>query len=330
MQIIVLSRRGRVQRALHLGPLAVSLCGVLLLCCVAAAFWFGGQSAGGSRILGASLADPRPDLMIASVRGLLAQQREAVQAAQTKAEQDLDALAQQLGQLQARAIRIDVLGERLVDMVGLDAAEFSFGSVPGQGGPAPAGDGEAAGMPDFVTQLAEVAAVLEARAQELEILERAIIDARTAEQMHPQGRPVSVGWISSQFGWRSDPMTGRKSFHEGTDFVGKAGSPIFAAASGIVKFAGTRRGFGNVVELAHGRGYVTRYAHNRKNLVKEGERVAKGQKIALMGSSGRVTGTHLHFEVLRGDKPLNPMSFLKPTRPSKKAGGESKEKPQGS
>jgi murein DD-endopeptidase MepM/ murein hydrolase activator NlpD len=272
------------------------------------AFWLGQQGAGESP---AVAADPRGDLMVAALRSMLMEQRQAVDAAKESAQRDLDALAQQLAELQARAIRIDALGERLVDMVGLDPGEFGFGTPPGQGGPAPADSGVQTQAPDLVRELTALSSRLADRGQELEALERSIIDVRTAQQMHPQGRPVSIGWISSAFGWRSDPVTGRKSFHEGLDFAGKPGSPVFAAAAGIVTFSGVRHGFGNVVEVEHGAGYMTRYAHNRKNLVERGARVSKGQRIALMGSSGRATGTHLHFEVLKDGNPLNPITFIR-------------------
>lgn len=307
MELIVLSRRRRIQRALHLGPRTVTLLAVLVLVGFVGVYRLGQH---GVVEVAVARSDPRPHLMVAALQEMLAEQRAEVDEARTSAERDLDALAQQLSELQARAIRIDALGGRLVDMVGLDPDEFSFGEIPGRGGPAPDDAGVQTRAPDIVGALAALSAVLTHRAQELEVLERSIIDARTAQQMHPQGRPVSIGWTSSRFGWRQDPVTGRKSFHEGVDFAGKPGSPVFAVASGIVVYSGRRQGFGKVVEIDHGHGYKTRYAHNKKNLAQRGTRVAKGQRIALMGSSGRTTGTHLHFEVLRDDKPLNPMDFI--------------------
>lgn len=317
MQLIVLSRRGRIQRALHLGPMTVLALGVVLIASIAGAYWFGQSQ---PRLGLVQEDDLRSELMLAALRAMMLEQKQVVEEARSKAERDLDALATQLSELQARAIRIDALGSRLVDMVGLDPDEFSFGTSPGRGGPAPADGGGQTQVPGFVDALTALSATLADRVQELEVLEHSIIDARTAQQMHPQGRPISIGWMSSSFGWRRDPVTGRKSFHQGLDFAGKSGSPVFAAASGIVVFSGKRSGFGNVLEIDHGRGYKTRYAHNKKNLVELGVRVAKGQQIARMGSSGRTTGTHLHFEVMKDDKPLNPLNFIQRQRKKNESG----------
>jgi murein DD-endopeptidase MepM/ murein hydrolase activator NlpD len=121
---------------------------------------------------------------------------------------------------------------------------------------------------------------------------------------------VLSGFLSSFFGYRVDPFTGRTAFHAGVDFAGPPGSQIVAVATGVVAYAGERMGYGNVVEVNHGNGYVTRYAHNLKNLVKVGDTVQKGDVLSLMGSTGRSTGPHLHFEVLRDGRQINPMSFI--------------------
>ena len=303
-----MTRRGVARRALHLGPLMVLTLASVWVGAIAMAWWLG--SAQAPATAQAEAPDPRPDLLVAAMGKHLNELRGEVASARQRADHDLDALSQQLSGLHARAIRIDALGARLVDMVGLDPGEFSFDRAPALGGPAPADSGHQTQAMDLTSALDELSLRLARRVQELEILEKSLLEARVAEQMHPKGRPISVGWMSSHFGWRGDPLTGRRSFHEGIDFAGPTGSPIFAVAAGIVVFSGVRSGFGNVVEVDHGRGYVTRYAHNKKNLVKRGVRVAKGQKIATMGRSGRATGTHLHFEVLLNDKPLNPITFI--------------------
>ena len=127
----------------------------------------------------------------------------------------------------------------------------------------------------------------------------------------PAGRPIPTGWLSSYFGNRTDPMTGRKAFHSGMDFAGRPGSDIIAVASGVVVWSGRRHGYGHMVEIDHGNGYTTIYAHNKRNLVRVGDRVRKGDVIALMGASGRATGTHVHFEVLRHGKPVNPLDYVR-------------------
>jgi murein DD-endopeptidase MepM/ murein hydrolase activator NlpD len=136
------------------------------------------------------------------------------------------------------------------------------------------------------------------------------MDRSLHERIMPSGRPVRNGWVSSGYGMRTDPFTGKKEFHEGIDFAGKEGSRVLAVADGIVSWAGWRKGYGKMVEITHGNGYATRYAHNEKLLVSVGETVKKGQTIALMGSTGRSTGPHVHFEVVHNDREVNPAKYV--------------------
>ena len=128
--------------------------------------------------------------------------------------------------------------------------------------------------------------------------------------MYPAGRPVQQGWLSSYYGWRTNPFGGNQQFHKGIDFAGKENSEIVAVGGGVVTYSGKRYGYGNLVEITHGNGYITRYGHNKKNLVREGETVKKGQAIALMGSTGRSTGPHVHFEVIKDGKKIDPAKFI--------------------
>ena len=192
----------------------------------------------------------------------------------------------------------------------LDQDEFAFDRSPALGG-LPAVDGESYSVPDFLAELRGLSNRLEDRSPKLEAIETSLMNAKLLDEILPSGSPVLKGWMSSSFGWRADPVTGRKNFHEGVDFPGRKGSPIIAVASGVVRWAGRRGGYGRVVEISHGNGYVTRYAHNSRNLVKVGERVQKGQTIAKMGATGYVTGVHVHFEVLKDGKAINPMDFIK-------------------
>ena len=137
-----------------------------------------------------------------------------------------------------------------------------------------------------------------------------LMDKSVQNKTLPEGEPVASGWISSLFGWRTDPINGKREFHEGIDFASKADTRVVAVASGIVTWSGRRAGYGNLVEISHGNGYVTRYAHNRKNLVAVGDKVDKGQPVAIMGSTGRSTGTHVHFEVVRNGKPVDPKKYI--------------------
>jgi len=305
MELIVLTRRRRIQRAVHLGPGTTALLAGVGIALLAAAFW-----AGHTFDARAIVQDPRPDLHAAAMAKELASQKERVDEAVGASRRDLDALALRLSELQARAIRLDALGERLVEMGGLDPAEFSFGTPPPRGGQAPAGESEPNQVPDFIASLEGLASVLDLRVQELAALESTLVSGRLAHATTLAGSPLPWGWISSVFGPRSDPITGQRSRHYGVDFAGKRGSPVRAVAAGIVVFSGTRSGLGRVVEIDHGNGYLTRYAHNLKNLVTVGQRVAKSEHVALLGSSGRSTGNHVHFEVLHNGKPLDPMPFI--------------------
>lgn len=305
MEVIVLTQRHRGRRALHLGTPTLFL---LVLCVVglaAGSFWFGARYDGL-----VSVEDPLPALYAAAMREELLQQQSSVNDALEDSQRDLDALALQLSELQARAIRIDALGMRLADVAGLDIEEFSFGKPPPRGGMAPSEESGTNNVVDFVHELGQLGRTLQSRVQELEALEASLLTGRTQLKTLLSGVPSLSGWISSTFGPRNDPVNGVRSFHYGVDFAGKRGSDIRAAAAGIVAFAGTRNGLGRVVTLDHGNGFRTRYAHNLKNLVQLGERVDKGQAIAKLGSSGRSTGNHVHFEVLKNGKHLNPMKFI--------------------
>jgi len=231
-------------------------------------------------------------------------------AARLKARLNLDALTLRLGQMQAHMLRLNALGERLVSQANLSKDEFDFDSVPAMGGPQSPLDTQSVQIPDFLTMLDELGAEIEDREQKLAVLESLLMNRNLTERIMPSGRPVKSGWLSSKFGKRTDPFTARKDFHKGADFAGKAGSEVIAVGDGVVTWAGKRSGYGNMIELNHGNGYVTRYGHNQTHLVAEGATVKKGQQIAQMGSSGRSTGPHVHFEVLHNGKKVDPAKFI--------------------
>ena len=166
------------------------------------------------------------------------------------------------------------------------------------------------GISDLTVTLDTIEHSLNDRREKLTAMESMLIDRALQEQTLPEGRPALGGWMSSLYGYRTDPISGKKEFHQGMDFAGKLETPITAVAAGIVIWSGLRYGYGDLVEISHGNGYTTRYAHNKKNLVTVGEKVEKGEIIALMGATGRSTGVHVHFEVLRNGKHLNPNNYL--------------------
>lgn len=242
----------------------------------------------------------------------LAAQREAVLAARQALESQVSALAVRVGQMHARLLRLDALGKRLTEVAGLDRGEFDFDAPPAVGGPDGGAEtaGEAPSVPVLDDMLDALSRSIDDRARQLAALETLILSRELARQVVPGGRPVESGYISSFFGTRSDPFHGRTAFHAGLDFAGAPGTRVLAVADGVVSFAGRDGNFGKLVEITHGNGYVTRYAHNSTLLVEVGQTVRKGDPIALMGSTGRSTGTHLHFEVLRDGRPVNPLSFV--------------------
>lgn len=238
-------------------------------------------------------------------------QQQELEKIRQQSHDGLNALAVHVGQLQAYVIRLDALGQRLTEMARLDKGEFDFSHPPAQGGPAqPASALPSIKANDFLLTLEDLTRRMEDRGRQLEVLEGLLINRNLQAQMSPAGSPVASGWVSSYFGMRADPFTGGQEFHEGMDFAGKEGSDVVAAAGGMVTWAGPRHGYGELVEIDHGNGYVTRYGHNKAIHVKQGQVVKKGERLAAMGSSGRSTGPHVHYEVLRDGRPVNPAKFL--------------------
>lgn len=306
MEIIVLSRLAGSSNRVCMGR------GGTLLTAVLMAVALGAAAITGYRAGLEQAPAVAEDALYKELRHELAAQRRLVREARLGAQHNLDALALQLGAMEARLIRLDVLGQRLVEKGQLDAAEFGFGSgSPAMGGPYATEPQLANTVPDFITDLEALAGRLDDREQRLGALEGLLRDRRLLEKVSPTGKPVEQGWISSYFGLRKDPISGRRSRHEGLDFAGRRGSNVIAVASGVVVFSDRRSGYGRMVEIDHGNGLVTRYAHNSENLVAVGDVVTKGQPIALVGASGRATGPHVHFEVLRNDRPVNPMNFIR-------------------
>lgn len=240
----------------------------------------------------------------------LSHQRNELNNIRTSTEQSLDAMAGRLSMLQGHIMRLDALGTRLASMAKLDDIQFGVNNPPGMGGPAPVSEDDNINVSDMMKNIDRLQSKLDDRSEKLAVMETMLINRTLQEQTLPGGRPIKGGWVSSLFGYRTDPMTGKREFHEGMDFAGKIGTPVMAVAAGIITWAGPRYGYGNLVEISHGKGYVTHYAHNSKLLVKVGEKVEKGEVIALMGSSGRSTGPHVHFEVLRYGRHLDPRKYL--------------------
>lgn len=226
-------------------------------------------------------------------------------------QNQLDALMVRLSELQGRMTRLDALGERLTHKAKLDDGEFDFSEAPALGGPQEFAEAEAAyskvSLLDAIDQLADQ---IDNREEQLDLLDNLISNRTLHDDSFLAGLPIRKGWLSSRYGRRTDPFTGKAAWHNGVDFAGKRGSDIISVAAGVVVWSGTRSGFGLLVEVNHGNGYLTRYAHNDENLVKVGDIVTRGQAIARMGSSGRSTGPHVHFEVLKNGNPQDPSRYI--------------------
>ncbi len=305
MSVVVFSTDGR-SRVLNLNlrhPVLVGVLSVFMLAVLGGAFALGislGRGSGG----GLALAQTSHWMDV------LSQQREQIADMRAQMQARAEALAIQVGDLQAHMIRLDALGERLTKMAGLTGDAFDFRQQPPIGGPERALPGGGAGMPSLDKMIGRLQGEVTLRASQLSALENLILSRKLHQEIYPQGRPVRVGWISSPFGPRIDPFTGKPGFHEGMDFAAPLGTPIHAVAAGVVTWAGPMDGYGNMVQIKDGEGYSTLYAHSEKLLVHVGQTVTRGQVIALVGDTGWSTGPHVHFEVLKNGQPINPASFI--------------------
>jgi murein DD-endopeptidase MepM/ murein hydrolase activator NlpD len=307
MQLILLSKnRGHVgQMQLTSARAWVAIFGIAFLVC-AGAFYGGFLSAG---VFGVA----NPQAQAEAWKADLAKQQGLVDTTRRALQLNLDALALRLGQMNAHVVRLDALGSRLTQMAGLKDGEFDFTSAPSLGGPEEPlveADNDFMQISGVINALDVLDEQLADRGRQLSVLEDFLLNRKLRDEVRPDGRPVTSGYISSRFGNRTDPFTGRRAFHRGVDFAGREGAEVVAVASGVVIWSGQRYGYGELVEVNHGNGYVTRYAHNADNLVAIGDTVRRGQVIARMGDTGRATGPNLHFEVLLNDKAVDPLTYI--------------------
>ena len=240
----------------------------------------------------------------------LASQWKELEIAKQSSQQQINALTAKLGMMQAHIRRLDAAGERIVSVSGLDAKEFNFNDAPAIGGPEKASGSETTNIADLLAALNEIDGQLDSREQQLSVLESLLMDKHMGVERYISGRPIKKGWMSSYYGTRNDPFTGKPAWHAGVDFAGKEGSEVVSTAAGVVSWVGDRYGYGLLIEINHGDGLVTRYGHNKKALVKKGDVVKKGQAISKMGNTGRSTGAHVHYEVLKNGRTVNPLPYV--------------------
>lgn len=267
-------------------------------------------------VMGRSTSDVPRDLVreIRVLKREIHQQQGNVDRLKVNNEQSVNALAARLAELQAASTRLDALGERLANMGQLSLEEFDFSRPAAIGGP---GDYEPLGQSseeDLGISIELLRSKLRHQSAQLDALQFLMANRELENDLTPSGWPVRKGWISSRFGERTDPFTGKRETHTGLDFAGTRGTEVLSVASGVVIWAASRPGYGKTVEIDHGNGYRTRYAHSDTLTVNAGDHVKSGQVIALMGSTGRASAPHVHFEVLKDGQRINPVSFVSQLR----------------
>lgn len=228
----------------------------------------------------------------------------------------INALAMRVAELQAKLMRLDALGERISNKAQLDQKEFDFSQAPGVGGPEKTDRAaKVFALSDLAALVDQLSERLEGRQHQMEYLDEWVAQQKFDSEALVAGAPLKDGFRSSEFGWRTDPFTGQSEMHEGVDFSAPEGSEIAAVASGLVTWSAEKTGYGNLVEINHGNGFKTRYGHCKKNLVQIGDMVQKGQIIALLGNTGRSSGPHVHFEVYKNNRVIDPASYIRTTVP---------------
>lgn len=300
MNIILISRQGSTPKQWNINNFS-QLCSALVLIFLVVGFiggifyWLGTQRS--------------PSAYVTEWRSELTRQLHETQRIRDNAKARVDELVSRVAGLQSHVTRLDALGDKLTTMAEIDDSEFGFLQAPALGGPDEQEEPQV--FSDVIKQLNE--ALME-REHQLTVLEEVLRTRNLNDEVYPAGRPTKSGWISSYYGYRNSPFSGRREYHKGIDIAGKTGSDIIAVAGGVVTWAGKRYGYGNLVEIDHGNGYVTRYGHASEVKVQQGQSVKKGDLVALMGSTGRSTGPHVHFEVMKNGKQVNPMNFVQQSK----------------
>jgi murein DD-endopeptidase MepM/ murein hydrolase activator NlpD len=301
VNIILVSERLPKARTITLGWSHLIASGALMLTLV---MLLAGALNYGMLRFAAELNIPYVKEMLVSI------QQQQHQKTQSYLQDNLNAMAVRLGQMQAQLLRLDTLGERLAKLAGFKPQELMFNEIPARGGAASSIPNQNLSLGDFTLQIDLLTRQLEDRGDKLGVLESMYTLESARKKLTPTKLPVDGGWYSSNFGWRIDPFTGQRAFHEGIDFMAEEGTPIYAAAAGVVVYSEFHPQYGNMIEVDHGNDLISRYAHASKRLVKIGDVVLRGSKIGQVGKTGRATGSHLHFEVRQGGAARNPAQFL--------------------
>ena len=299
MQLLLINKNGEpVQISLPSWKIRLVIVAVVALC--------SGLIASGFMLRQSSIVDAA---VIENWRMKIQEQDAVVEELQTDSVARRQAVGRQIADMQARLWRMEALASYMHESSGLPQDEFDFDAQVSQGGPINP-EAKVLNVQNLDSKLANLSERLKQRETELSILDQVLMGVYTQKGAMPAGAPIVKGWMSSPFGERVDPISGKKAWHEGMDFAGANGSDVVAVANGIVVFSGRRDGYGLMVEISHGENLRTRYGHHQELLVQAGQSVKRGDVIGLMGSSGRSTGPHVHFEVLKSGKPVNPARYV--------------------
>jgi murein DD-endopeptidase MepM/ murein hydrolase activator NlpD len=299
MQLLLINKNGEpVQISLPSWKIRLVIVAVVALC--------SGLIASGFMLRQSSIVDAA---VIENWRMKIQEQDAVVEELQTDSVARRQAVGRQIADMQARLWRMEALASYMHESSGLPQDEFDFDAQVSQGGPINP-EAEVLNVQNLDSKLANLSERLKQQETELSILDQVLMGVYTQKGAMPAGAPIVKGWMSSPFGERVDPISGKKAWHEGMDFAGANGSDVVAVANGIVVFSGRRDGYGLMVEISHGENLRTRYGHHQELLVRAGQSVKRGDVIGLMGSSGRSTGPHVHFEVLKSGKPVNPARYV--------------------
>ena len=311
MKIILISNHAEKARTIRLNSWTKCVLSIVLL----------GLPLAAGGLLGVKIADGRWQLLfdnsIAEMQHQIIAQRDEVDSGRAQLDSSISAMTLKLAKLRSRLVRLDALGEQLTQIASLEDGEFDFSNTPGLGGPLgkpQAALAEHLEIEDKVSAMfARLDSSISSRESQLQILQSMLSDNKLKSEQLVAGRPIKKGWMSSKYGMRIDPFHGKKQWHAGVDFAGRHGADIVSVASGVVTASEKRSGYGLMVEINHSDGFVTRYAHNDQNVAELGAIVNKGQVIAKMGSSGRSTGPHVHFEVFKNGRTVDPATYIRNT-----------------
>jgi murein DD-endopeptidase MepM/ murein hydrolase activator NlpD len=238
-------------------------------------------------------------------------EKQVLMSAENISGEQVTALTIKLAELQTHILRLNALGDRLADEANIPAKEFNFQEIPPSGGPVNnVSISSDKSLAEILLAIAELEKKLLYEENQLKLLESLTLGHHIENSSYLSGRPITKGWLSSYYGIRKDPFNGKPAMHKGVDFAGKEDGNIIATASGVVSWADDRYGYGKLIEINHGKGLKTRYGHNKVLLVKTGDVVSKGQAIALMGSTGRSTGPHVHYEILKNNRQIDPIKYV--------------------